>query len=55
MKEEVSIRKFISKLGVVPGVRPMDLYCENSGAIAQAKKPRSHHKFKHVLIHFYII
>jgi hypothetical protein len=49
-KEVVWIRNFISELGVVPSVSsPMDLFCDNSGAIAQAKEPRSHQKSKHVL------
>jgi hypothetical protein len=42
-KEAVWIKNFISELGVVPSVSsPMDLYCDNSGAIAQAKGPRAH-------------
>ena len=28
---------------------PVPLYCDNIGAVAQAKKPRSHHKSKHIL------
>ena len=49
-KEVVWIRKFISKLGVVPSCSStIDLYCDNSGAIAQAKEPRSHQKSKHIL------
>ncbi|KAL8116619.1 hypothetical protein AgCh_022965 [Apium graveolens] len=37
-KEAVWIRKFISDLGVVPSIAdPIDLYCDNNGAIAQAK------------------
>jgi hypothetical protein len=49
-KEVVWIRNFISELGVVPSASsPMDLYCDNSRAIAQAKEPRSHKKSKHVL------
>jgi hypothetical protein len=40
-KEDVWIKNFVTKLGVVPSVSsPMDLYCDNSGAIAQAKEPR---------------
>jgi hypothetical protein len=32
-------------LGVVPSASNLvDLYCDNSGAIAQAKEPRSHQK-----------
>ena len=34
---------------------PMDLYCDNSGAIAQAKEPRSHKKSKHILRRYHII
>ncbi|KAL2486711.1 Uncharacterized protein Adt_31467 [Abeliophyllum distichum] len=42
-KEAVWIKKFISELGVVPSiVDPISLYCDNNGAIAQAKEPRSH-------------
>ena len=55
-KEAVWIRKFISELGVVPSASsPMDLYCDNSGAIAQANEPRSHQKSKHILQHYHLI
>ncbi|WRX30092.1 Reverse transcriptase [Theobroma cacao] len=41
-KEEVWIKKFVTKLGVVLSiVDPVTLYCDNNGAIAQAKEPRS--------------
>lgn len=33
----------------------MDLYCDNSGVIAQAKEPRSHKKSKHILRRYHII
>jgi hypothetical protein len=49
-KEVVWIRKFVSELAVVPSASsPMDLYCDNSGAIAQGKEPRSHQKSKCIL------
>jgi hypothetical protein len=36
-KKVVWIRNFISELGAVPSAsNPMDLYCDNSGDIAQA-------------------
>jgi hypothetical protein len=35
--------------------RPLDLYCDNNGAIAQAKEPRNHQKNKHVLWKFHLI
>ncbi|PKI68247.1 hypothetical protein CRG98_011383 [Punica granatum] len=42
-KEAVWIKKFVTELAVVPNIAdPMDLYCDNNGAIAQAKEPRSH-------------
>ena len=42
-KEAVWIKKFIFRLGVVPSItNPMDVYCDNNGAIAQAKELRSH-------------
>jgi hypothetical protein len=43
-------------LGGVPSApNPMDLYCDNSGAIAQAKEPRAHEKTKHVLWRYHLI
>ena len=55
-KEAVWIRKFVSELGVVPSASdPVDLYYDNSGVIAQAKKPRSHQKSKHVLRRYHLI
>ena len=42
-KEVVQMRKFIFKLEVVPSIEfPIPLYCNNNGAIAQAKEPSSH-------------
>ena len=39
-KKAVWIRKFVSKLGVVPSCSSsIDLYFDNNGAIAQAKEP----------------
>ncbi|WJX96077.1 hypothetical protein P8452_77325 [Trifolium repens] len=55
-KEAVWIKKFISELEVVPSiVDPISLYCDNNGAIAQAKEPRSHQQSKHILRRFHLI
>jgi hypothetical protein len=55
-KEGVWIGKFIFELGVFLSVSsPLDLYCDNNGAIAQAKEPRNHQKNKHVLRKFHLI
>jgi hypothetical protein len=41
--EAIWIRNFVSELSDVPSApNHVDLYCDNSGAIAQAKEPRSH-------------
>ena len=55
-KEPVWIKKFITELGVVPSISDaLELYCDNIGAIAQAKKPWSHQRSKHILRHFHLI
>ncbi|KAK8506891.1 hypothetical protein V6N12_046252 [Hibiscus sabdariffa] len=55
-KEAVWIKKFITELGVIPSIADaVDLYCDNNGAIAQAKEPRSHQRSKHILRHFHLI
>ena len=55
-KEGVWIRKFLTELGVFPGASsPLDLYCDNNGAIAEARESRNHQKNKHVLQKFHLI
>ncbi|KAK9044682.1 hypothetical protein V6N11_058576 [Hibiscus sabdariffa] len=55
-KEAVWIKKFITELGVVPSILDaLELYCDNNGAIAQAKEPRSHQRSKHILRRFHLI
>ena len=55
-KEAVWIRKFVTELGVVPTIEsPIPLYCDNSGAVAQAKEPRSHQKSKHIERRYHIL
>ena len=55
-KEGVWISKFLIEFGVFPNASsPLDLYCDNSGAIAQAKGPRDHQKSKHVMRRFHLI
>ena len=49
-KEGVWIRKFLIELGVfLNASSPLDLYCDNNGANAQAKDPQNHQKSKHVM------
>ena len=55
-KEAVWMKKFISKLGVVPSINSsIELYCDNNGAIAQAEEPRSHQRSKHILRRYHLI
>ena len=55
-KEAIWIRKFITGLEVVPIILdPIELFCDNNGAIAQAKETRSHQKFKHILRRYHRI
>ncbi len=55
-KEAVWIRKFITELGVVPSATsPITLYCDSTGAIAQALEPKSHSRTKHVLQKYHLV
>ncbi|KAJ9556102.1 hypothetical protein OSB04_010716 [Centaurea solstitialis] len=55
-KEAVWLRNFLSDLRVVASIsRPIDIFCDNSGAVAQAKEPREHHKSRHVLRKYHLI
>ena len=55
-KEAVWIRNFIFRLGVLPSItNPVDVYCDNNGAIIQAKEPISHKQSKHILRRFHLI
>ena len=50
------MKKFITDLGVIPTISdPIPLLCDNNGAIAQAKEPRSHYKSKHILRRSHLI
>ena len=55
-EEAFWISKFINELGVVPTIsNPIDLFCDNSDAIAQTKEPRSHQRTNHILKRFHLI
>jgi hypothetical protein len=54
-KEVICISIFF-ELGVVASASsPMDLYCDNSEAIVQAKEPRSHKRSKYVLRRYHLV
>ena len=55
-KEAVWLRKFLGDLEVVPDIEnPLTLYCDNSGAVANSKEPRSHKKGKHIKRKYHLI
>ncbi|KAJ9566613.1 hypothetical protein OSB04_002579 [Centaurea solstitialis] len=55
-KEAAWLRNFITDLRVLASIsRPVDIYCDNSGAVPQAKEPRELHKSRHVLRKFHLI
>ena len=55
-KEAVWLRKFLIDLEVVPdAAQPMTLYCDNSGAVANSKEPRSHKRSKHIERRYHLI
>ena len=56
IKKAVWLQKFIDKLGVVPSLDGLvPLYYDDTGAIAQAKEPKSHHHTKHILRRYHLI
>ena len=55
-QEGVWMKEFMTKLGVVPSaLDTMAIYCDNTGAIANAREPRCHKNSKHIKRHFHII
>ena len=55
-KKAIWIKKFIIKPCIVLSIaNPVDLYYDNNGAITQAKEPRSHRQFKHIIQCFHLI
>ena len=55
-KEAVWLKDFLMDLGMVPLVQSaIILYCDNSGAVANSKEPRSHKRGKHIEIKYHLI
>ncbi|KAL0455632.1 UNVERIFIED_CONTAM: hypothetical protein Slati_0902400 [Sesamum latifolium] len=50
------MKNYIQELGVVPSIAELVvIFCDNNGAIAQAKEPRSHHRSKHILRRYHLL
>ncbi|KAA0041899.1 retrovirus-related pol polyprotein from transposon tnt 1-94 [Cucumis melo var. makuwa] len=55
-KEAVWLKKFSTDLEVVPNMHlPITLYCDNSGAVANSREPRSHKRGKHIERKYHLI
>ena len=55
-KEAVWLKNFLMDLEVVPFEHPaITLYCDNSGAVANSKEPRSHKRGKHIERKYHLI
>ena len=55
-KEAVWLRKFRHDLEVIANMNlPITLYCDNSGAVANSKEPRSHKRGKHIERKYHLI
>ncbi|KAA0059674.1 retrovirus-related pol polyprotein from transposon tnt 1-94 [Cucumis melo var. makuwa] len=55
-KEAVWLKKFLTDLEVVPNMHlPITLYCDNSGAVANSREPRSHKRGKHIERKYHLI
>jgi hypothetical protein len=48
-KEATWLQNFIGDLGVVPSIfEPMEIFCDNTGAVALTKEPKDHGKTRHI-------
>ena len=55
-KESIWLKKFYTDLEVVPNMKkPLVLYCDNSGMVANSKEPRSHKRGKHIERKYHLI
>ena len=56
IKEAVWLRNFLMDLEVVPTMQSaITLYCDNSGAVANVKEPRSHKREKHIERKYHLV
>ncbi|KAL0298211.1 UNVERIFIED_CONTAM: Retrovirus-related Pol polyprotein from transposon RE2 [Sesamum angustifolium] len=55
-KEAVWMKNYIQDLGAVPSISmPVVIFCDNNGAIAQARELRSHHRSKNILRRYHLL
>ncbi|KAL4037707.1 hypothetical protein IC575_001307 [Cucumis melo] len=55
-KEAVWLKKFLIDLEIVPNMHlPIILYCDNNGAVAYSREPRSHKRGNHIAQKYHLI
>jgi hypothetical protein len=55
-KEATWLQNFIGDLGVVPTIsEPIEIFCDNTGAVALTKEPKDHGKTKHIKRKFHYV
>ena len=55
-KEVVWLRQFLIDLEMVPSANmQITIYCDNSGAVANSREPRSHKKGKHIERNYHLL
>ena len=55
-KEAFWLKKFYTELEVILGLQnPLVLYCDNSGALANSKEPRSHKRGKNIERKYHLV
>ena len=55
-KEAVWLRNYLIELDVIPSLlREITIYCDNAGAVANSKEPKSHKATKHIERKYHII
>ena len=53
--EAIWLKKFVIELGVFPSCSdPVSIYCDNTGAIVNAREPRTHSTAKHILRRYHV-
>ncbi|CAH1441502.1 unnamed protein product [Lactuca virosa] len=55
-KEAIWLKNFIGDLGVLPAIKePMEIFCNNEGAVALTKEPRDHGRSIHIDRKYHVI
>ncbi|KAA0054500.1 gag/pol protein [Cucumis melo var. makuwa] len=54
--EAIWLRKLLTGLEIVPNMsKPITLYCDNSGVVANSREPKSHKHEKHIELKYHLI